>query len=79
MYLLNKILPHLISLKLLSQKKQENPVLPSSNLGQCLRDLFMTVEDLYASGSGISIGEPDRFFDLVEENMDTMPVSLGLQ
>ena len=35
----------------------------------------MAVEELYESGSGISIGEPERFFDLVEENMDTMPVS----
>ena len=49
--------------------------LPTHNLGQCLRDLYVAVEELYASGSGLSIGEPGRFFALVEENMDTMPVS----
>lgn len=61
-------------LNLLEAKTGENPALPSSNLGQCLRDLYVAVEELYSSGSGLSIGEPERFFALVEENMDTMPV-----
>ena len=61
-------------LNLLKVRTGENPALPSSNLGQCLRDLFVAVEELYAGGSGLSIGEPERFFALVEENMDTMPV-----
>lgn len=30
--------------------------------------------ELYASGSGLSIGEPERFSALVEENMNMMPV-----
>ena len=61
-------------IKLLRHKTGENLLLPSSNLGQCLRDLFVAVEDLYKNGSGISIGEPEKFFNLVEENIDTMPV-----
>ncbi len=60
-------------LRLLGQRKGEGTVaLRPGNLGQCLRELFVGVEELLASG--VSVGEQERFFDLVEENMDTMPV-----
>ena len=45
-----------------------------SNLGHCLKDLFMTVEQLYECGA--NIGSPDLFFGLVERSLDTMPVSV---
>ena len=60
---------------LASQRKGEGrSPQPPGNLGQCLRDLFVGVEELLASG--VSVGEQEKFFDLVEENMDTMPVCL---
>ncbi len=44
-----------------------------SSLGQCLRELFVILEQLYEGGA--NIGPPDLFFRLVEESLDTMPVS----
>ncbi len=44
-----------------------------SNLGQCLRELFLVLEQLYQTGA--NIGPPELFFKLVEESLNTMPVS----
>jgi len=47
---------------------------PKNALGQCQLDLFLAIEDCYDGGRGSSIGEPDKFFDLVEDNFDVLPV-----
>ena len=47
---------------------------PKNTLGQCQLDLFLAIEDCYDGGRGCSIGEPDKFFDLVEDNFDALPV-----
>lgn len=65
-------------LHLLKQRTGEDILSPKSTLGQCQRDLFLAIEECYDGGKGISIGEPDKFFDLVEENIDALPVRSGV-
>ena len=48
-------------------------VLSSNSLGQCLREMFLAIEELYECG--VNIGSPEKFFELVEGSMNTMPVS----
>ena len=36
----------------------------------------MAIEEFY--GNRMNIGDPEKFFNLVEDNMDIMPVSLPL-
>ena len=59
---------------LLKEMAGANHDSPRNTLVQCLKDLFMTIEECYAGGQGISIGEPEKFFNLVEESIDTLPV-----
>ncbi len=62
-------------LRLLKERTGQAILSPKNTLGQCQLDLFMAIEDCYDGGRGSSIGEPDKFFDLVEDNFDYLPVS----
>ena len=66
-------------LRLLKDKTGQDILPPKNTLGQCQRDLFLAIEDCYDGGRGINIGEPDKFFDLVEGNVDALPVSGGIR
>lgn len=48
--------------------------LSSNNLGQCLREMFLTIETLYERG--VNIGAPEKFFELVEGSINTISVSM---
>ncbi len=45
-----------------------------SNLGQCLKELFLVLEQMYQGGA--NIGPPELFFKLVEDSLNAMPVSI---
>lgn len=62
---------------LLKQRTGEDILSSRHTLGQCQRDLFLAIEECYDGGR--SIGEPEKFFDLVEENIDAMPVRASVK
>jgi len=49
---------------------------PSNNLMLCLQELFTCIEEVYEEGQ--SIGTPEKFFALVENSVEAMPVSAVL-
>ena len=48
---------------------------PSNSLEQSMRELFATIEQLYEEGT--NIGTSERFFNLVEANITSMPVRVA--
>ena len=55
------------------QVAAEPSAVPSNNLMLCLQELFTCIEEVYEEGQ--SIGNPEKFFALVENSMEAMPVS----
>ena len=47
--------------------------MPSNSLLLCLQQLFTHIEEVYEEGG--TIGTPEKFFALVENSMEAMPVS----
>ena len=65
---------HLISPSILSLQVTAEPVgTPSNSLLLCLQQLFTHIEEVYEEGG--TIGTPEKFFALVENSMEAMPVS----
>lgn len=48
--------------------------MPSNSLLLCLQHLFTHIEEVYEDGG--TIGTPEKFFALVENNVEAMPVSV---
>ena len=57
-----------------SQATGEHVGLSSGNqLVSCVRELFLSIEELYEGG--VVIGTPEKFFGLLEQSLDTLPVN----
>ena len=68
------LFPLQLHLSRLQQALVEPAAVPSSSLGQCLRELFASIEEAYEGGQ--SIGDAERFFSLLEGSTELLPVSV---